>query len=121
MSDREIRRILTAVMEDLDTGRLRLRSPLRLVRRAMAPVVLAASLGLAACDSEAVGSAGERDAGPDARPDVYRLADATYAAPFDVYLPQDAAPAEDADLTDASVVDSGPIGVYLAPPPVDPE
>jgi len=119
MSDRELRRILTDIIEDLEVGRLRLRSPLRVVRRAILPAALAASLGFFACDSEPVGSA--RDGGVDARADVGPLPDAIYAAPFDAFLPEDATVDEDADFTDAEAVDSGPIGVYLAPPPIVPD
>lgn len=135
MSDSELRQILHGVMDDLDRGRLRLRSrlrkPLVLVKGAMIPAVMAASLGLAACDTDSVGSA------QDARPDVQNIADAAYMAPvvdaaLDAVAPVymgpivdggvDAEVVTDADVSyDAEIVDSGAGPLYMGPPPVDPD
>jgi len=129
MSDSDLRKILRGVMRDLDRGRLRLRTPLRLVKGAMIPAVMAASLGLAGCDTDSVGNA------QDARPDVQSFADAAYMAP-DVALDSvapvymgpivdggvDAEVVADADVDyDAEAVDSGPNTLYMGPPPIEPE
>ncbi len=123
MSDSDLRKILRGVIDDLDTGRLRLRTPLRMVKGAVIPALMAAGLGLAGCDTNSVGNA------QDARPDVENVADAAYMAPFldagldseaPVYAgPFDAEVVVDADL-DAEVVDSGPNTLYMGPPPIDP-
>lgn len=128
MSDFELRKILRDVMDDLDRGRLRLRN--RVTRGAVIPAVLAAGLGLgvAACDTNSVGSA------QDARPDVYNYVDAAYAVPdvaLDAVAPAymgpivdggvDAIVVTDANVDDDAVVDSGPNTLYMGPPPVDPE
>jgi len=104
MSDREMRRILLEVLWDVEAGRLRLPRAARLLRRAVLPAVLGASLGLAACDSEPVGRAGDA-AVLDARsPDAGPQADA--AADLDASTVQDADPC--------------PNCVYMAPPPIEP-
>lgn len=56
MSDRDLRRILNEIIDDLDSGRVRAPRPRRLVRWLGAPM-LAASLGLGAagCDDRAIG------------------------------------------------------------------
>lgn len=128
MSDFELRKILRDVMDDLDRGRLRLRN--RVTRGAVIPAVMAAGLGLgvAACDTDSVGSA------QDARPDVVNHVDAAYMAPdvaLDAVAPAymgpivdggvDAMVVTDANVDDDAVVDSGPNTLYMGPPPVDPE
>lgn len=133
MSDSELRKILRGVIDDLDRGRLRLRSrlrvPLGLAKGAVIPAVMAASLGLAACDTDSMGKA------QDARPDVQNISDALYMAPdvaLDSVAPAymgpivdggvDAEVVTDADVDeDADVVDSGPNTLYMGPPPVEPE
>lgn len=113
MSDSDLRKILRGVIDDLETGRLRLRSPLRRVKGVLIPALMAAGLGLAGCDTNSVGNA------YDARADVENVADAAYMAPFlDAGL--DAEVVVDADL-DADVVDSGPNTLYMGPPPIEPE
>ena len=56
MSDRDLRRILNEIIDDLDSGRLHAPRPRRLMRWLGAPV-LAASLGLgvAGCEDRAIG------------------------------------------------------------------
>ncbi len=56
MSDRELRRILHDIIDDLDAGRLRAPRPRRFIRWLGAPV-LAASLGLgvAGCEDRSIG------------------------------------------------------------------
>ncbi|MFH2010133.1 MAG: hypothetical protein ABI333_26280 [bacterium] len=106
MSDNELRTLLRGVMDDIDNGRIAIRKPRgRLIRRLVAPSLLAATLGLAACESESVG------AGPDAV--------VTHdSAPSEGLPPlPDAGP--DADL-DADV-DAYCCPVYASPPPIDPE
>jgi len=125
MSDSELRRILRGVIDDLNQGRLRLRSPLRMVKGAVLPALMASSLGLAACETNSVGNAYDARADVeniadgaygvpdvDAGPDVENFVDAAYMAPF---------PDADADADlDAEVVDSGPNTLYMGPPPIDP-
>jgi hypothetical protein len=127
MSDFELRKILRDVMDDLDRGRLRLRN--RVARGVVLPAAMVAGLGLAACDTNAVGP------GHDARPDVQNIVDAAYMAPdvaLDAVAPAymgpivdggvDAEVVTDADVDeDADIVDSGPHTLYMGPPPVDPE
>lgn len=78
MSDRDLRRILNDIIDDLDAGRVRPPRPRRLVRWLGAPV-LAASLGLGAagCDDRAIGYTD--DAGVNQQVDSGSSED--YAAP----------------------------------------
>ena len=105
MSDKELRQILTEVMEDLQSGRLVHWRARKILRRAVVPALLAASLGLASCDTEGVGMP----------PDSGNWA--MYAAPA-----VDAGADADADADVVPDADWGcPACLYMAPPPVDPE
>ncbi|MFH2006932.1 MAG: hypothetical protein ABI333_10145 [bacterium] len=123
MSDSDLRKILRDVIDEVDGGRLKLWRPIQAVRRLALPAVLAASIGGAACDSEAVGTP------QDARPDVWNYVSDAYGVPFDAWVPpQDGAIYPDADLTDdagaaddAEVIDDGSIFLYMGPPPIDPD
>ena len=132
MSDREMRELLHQVMADIDEGRVRRPTPRRRFRLApwLAPPLLAASLGLAACDDTAVGSTTDAttvDAAVDAGP----APDAAYMAPFDAEVdtgvmppymapPYDGGPEPDyASPFDASVPEDVGVPVYMGPPPID--
>ena len=106
MSDNELRTLLHDVMDDIDNGRIAIRKPRsRLIRRLVAPTLLAATLGLSACESESVGT------GPDAViTDDAALSEGLPPMP-------DAGP--DADL-DAEL-DAYCCPVYASPPPIDPD
>jgi hypothetical protein len=145
MSDHELRRILKQTIEDIDAGRIRVRSPRRsILRHLLAPPLIAASLGLAAgCDTRSVGASddggtrpdaavtqdGEVDSGPV---DLYGVmtndggpftVDAAYMAPFDSgpeppYMAPFDGGVDSGDDGDAET-DGGPIPLYQVPPPPD--
>jgi hypothetical protein len=102
MSDRDLRRILEEVIEEIDQGKLRPLAPARL-RGKIGGAVLAAALGLgvAACNGRVVGT--DTDAG--GLPDVAQLdrPDADQIDPLDAEVVADAA------------VDSGPLTAYGIP------
>lgn len=129
MSDHKMRELLRQVMADIETGRVpRPRLPKRLAPW-LAPPLLAASLGLAACGHTAVGTERDATVATDAITDAAPLVDAIYAAPFDAAMdtgvmppymapPFDAGPEPDyASPFDASVDDAGSIPLYMGPPP----
>lgn len=123
MSDFELRRILQDVIEDLDSGRVRL-APRGAWRRAAGAAILAAGLGLgglSGCTDRAVGvgdDAGARDArvwldaGPNADYDTPPVLDAgpmpEYGEPF-----LDAGPNEDYSVP--PVLDGGGDFLYAVP------
>ena len=70
MTEREMRKILGEVVDDLDSGRVRVPRPKRRrLRSVVAPAILAAGLGLAGaamgCDGRNVGTEGDGSARPD--------------------------------------------------------
>ncbi|MFH2005155.1 MAG: hypothetical protein ABI333_01080 [bacterium] len=107
MSDRELRDLLEAVIEDIDSGRVVVRRAGTLARL-MAPGLVAASLGLAACGGTPVGSAQDAQTDavvmqPDSSVEAYGIpmADAGVdAGNIDLYgmIIEDAAVEEDADI-----------------------
>jgi len=135
MSDREMRNLLQQVMADIEASRgTGPRLPRRLKRGLgpwLAPPLLAASLGLAACGNTAVGTDRDATVTTDAVMDASPPVDAAYMAPFDAeadigvmppYMapPFDAGPEPDyASPFDAAVEDGGSIPVYMGPPPQD--
>ncbi len=143
MSDGDLRRILNEIIDDFDTGRIRIvRKRLPTVRNVVGSVVIAVALGLGgvACDTESVGSMTDAtthttDAGtqPDAAAQIDGGVDLMYMAPeVDAGpMPEYAEPFVDAGdvpaymgpYWDASVdpdQDGGPQTAYGVPP-VPPE
>ena len=135
MSDTELRRILTEVIEDLDTGRVILPRPVRPgIRALLAGPALAAGMALTGCLGGPVYGAPSTDARiVDAALDGGGV-DAMYAAPWDAHV--DAAPGPDAApdsrvddggapeyavITDGgardAAVDGGGVPLYMGPPP----
>jgi len=112
MSDRDLRRILNDIIEDLDSGRLRPHRPRRLVRWIGGPA-LAASLGLGlglgatGCDDRAIGYA--EDAG------VHQVDTGVHQADTGMHQ-VDAGSTEDYA---APPVDAGGIYAYGIPPMVE--
>ena len=138
MSEREMREVLQAVIDDIDTGRLAV-PPLRsrLVRY-LGPPLVAASLGLTGCidrDVEPARDSSTQDAtiqNDGAQPAYIAPFDGAvieYAAPFDgsvdpdggvqpAYIaPFDGAVIEYAAPFDAEVEDGGAVPLYMGPPP----
>lgn len=144
MSDRDMRQLLREVMADIEEGRVPKPRPRRSrLTPWLFPPLLAASLGLAACDDRSVGTSGDATVPTDAITDTGPTADAIYAAPpvdaamdtgvsppymappFDAGpgpeygSPFDAGPEPDYASPFDATVDDGAIPVYLAPPPAD--
>ena len=141
MSDQELREILKGVIEDLDGGRLL--APIRMIRRRLAPPLLAAAIGVGAlggagCDGRSVGAAHDagvhrdvatlqRDASarPDAEvtvtPDAEVQADGgtihAYGGPFYVDAAVDGGAVEDYGVPPVEP-DAGDVDAYMAPPVV---
>lgn len=135
MSDFEMRDLLRQVMADIEAGRIPRKRPWRRLGPWLAPPLLAASLGLAACGQTPVGSDLDATVTTDAVMDSTPPGDAAYMAPFDAAIdaevdtgvmppymapPFDAGPEPDyASPFDASVEDAGSIPLYMGPPPQD--
>lgn len=137
MSDLEMRKLLRQVMADIEAGRGPRKRPWRRLGPWLAPPLLAASLGLAACGNTAVGTEQDATVTADAVMDAAQrdAATAAYMAPFDAALdaeadtgvmppymapPFDAGPEPDyASPFDAGVEDGGSIPLYMGPPPQD--
>ncbi len=132
MSDRDLRRILEEVIEEIDQGKLRPLAPARL-RGKIGGAVLAAALGLgvAACNGRVVGTVTDAGGLPDVAqldrpdgaqidpPDAEVVADAAVdSGPQTAYgIPQVDAGDVDAGDVDAGTVvtlDGGVISMYLA-------
>lgn len=105
MSDKELRRLLHEVIDDLDAGRIQApRGRLHALGRRLGPPLLAAGLGLglAGCDARAIGMGD--DAGTPRDAVAARDAD---AQPDDIIAPAYSVP---------WIVDGGPTLEYMAPP-----
>ena len=130
MSDRDLRRILEEVIEEIDRGKLRPLAPARL-RGKIGGAVLAAALGLgvAACNGRVVGTVTDAGGLPDVaqldRPDAAQIdppdaevvADAAVdSGPLTAYgIPQvDAGDVGDVDAGTVVILDGGIISMYLA-------
>lgn len=123
MSDRDLRRILSEIIEDFDTGRIRMiRTRLPGVRNVLGSAVIAVTLGLgsAACDTQSVGTA--TDAGPqrdaaaqiDGGMDLMYMAPAVDAGP----MPEYAEPFYDGGIMPAYAepfYDAGDVPAYMGP------
>ncbi len=145
MSDRELRDVLHAVMDDIDAGRLRRPGIRPRLWRLVAPPLLATSLGLAGCGDTAVGTSQDGTVSVDGQMDAGPVLE--YMAPFDAAVedggvvppymgPFDAAvdagpnleymapfdggaePDYAAPEVDASVEDAGFTPLYMGPPPI---
>jgi len=125
MSDRELRRLLNEVIDDIETGKVKLPRRGRLARLGVglgAPAALAIGMAMAGCDppTAAYGvppvDAGVHDAGPDAEVDAGPVIE--YGGPeIDAAVDDGAVvdygvPPVDGSLDDGAVVDYGV-------PPVD--
>ena len=146
MSDREMRQVLQAVIEDIDSGRVAVPRPRGRLLRYLGPPLIAASLGMAACGDTGVApltdasaqDATVEDGGPqpayiapfDGGPVLEYMApfDAevkedggvqpAYIAPFDGSTPlDDGAVMEYMAPFDAEAEDGGAIPLYMGPPP----
>lgn len=127
MSDRDLRRILEEVIEEIDRGKLRPLAPARL-RGKIGGAVLAAALGLgvAACNGRVVGTVTDGGGLPDVAqldrpdaaqtdpPDAEVVADAAVdSGPLTAYgIPQ--VDAGDVDAGTVVTLDGGIISMYLA-------
>jgi len=127
MSDRDLRRILEEVIEEIDQGKLRPLAPARL-RGKIGGAVLAAVLGLgvAACNGRVVGTVTDGGGLPDVAqldrpdgaqidpPDAEVVADAAVdSGPQTAYgIPQ--VDAGDVDAGTVVTLDGGVISMYLA-------
>lgn len=131
MSDRDLRRILSEIIEDFDTGRIRrIRGRLPGVRKVVGSAVIAAALGLggAACDTRSVGAPTDAGTHQDVVVQVDAGGDLLYMAPMvDAGpMPEYAEPFFDAGIMpsygepfyeDAGMapVDAGDAPAYMAP------
>lgn len=127
MSDREMRDLLQAVIEDIDSGRLAVPRPRGRLVRYLGPPLVAASLGMTGCldrDVEPATDASTQDATvkeDGAQPAYIAPFDGAvieYAAPFDSSVPlDDGAVLEYMAPFDAEVEDGGAVPLYMGPPP----
>jgi hypothetical protein len=130
MSDRELRKILLDTIRDIDEGRVVIKRPRRsLLHRLLAPGLIAASVGAAACGGRTAGGVQDATVPREAEVDV-RIS-IEYGAPWEAGIDADIdvrfaaeygipffEAGTDAGDQDASI-DAGDIPLYMGPPPDD--
>lgn len=121
MGDRELRKILLDTIRDIDDGRVVIKRPRRsLLHRLLAPGLIAASMGAAACGGRTAGGVQDATVPRDVEIDV-RIS-IEYGAPWeagiDAEMLDSGMDGGDATDQDASI-DGGDVPLYMGPPPDD--
>lgn len=124
MGDVDLRRILQDTIRDIDKGRIVIKRPRRsLLRRMLAPGLVAVSMSAACCDGRGIGTTDDdATVGQDASYRDVRI-DSSIGPEYGMFFIDAAPDAWDSETEDGGVldgaIDSGDIPVYMGPPPQD--